>query len=129
MFCTNCGGALPDNARFCTGCGNPIAQRSVAYEQPANQMPTMKRAYYESQLKEAQKSTRLAPVFILAGIGLIILFFVLGSIFRIYHLTILIFGILALLVGILSPWAFGSQKREAQEALARFDAENRTGGR
>jgi len=89
----------------------------------------MKRAYYESQLKEAQKSTRLAPVFILAGIGLIILFFVLGSIFRIYHLTILIFGILALLVGILSPWAFGSQKREAQEALARFDAENRTGGR
>ena len=31
MFCQNCGKQLPDSAKFCSGCGQPVAaQESVA---------------------------------------------------------------------------------------------------
>ena len=29
MFCTHCGKELPDDARFCTGCGTPITEEGV----------------------------------------------------------------------------------------------------
>lgn len=30
MFCTQCGTKLPDDARFCTGCGAPVAPKAAA---------------------------------------------------------------------------------------------------
>jgi uncharacterized protein (TIGR00266 family) len=33
-FCTNCGSALSENARFCTGCGQPTGGQSVAPPPP-----------------------------------------------------------------------------------------------
>ena len=30
MFCTQCGAKLPDDARFCTGCGTPVASKAPA---------------------------------------------------------------------------------------------------
>ena len=36
MFCSNCGKENPDNAKFCAGCGKPIAQAAA---QPATAPP------------------------------------------------------------------------------------------
>jgi len=36
MFCSNCGKENPDNAKFCAGCGKPIAQAAA---QPAAAPP------------------------------------------------------------------------------------------
>ena len=30
MFCRHCGKQLPDQARFCNGCGNPVAPAATA---------------------------------------------------------------------------------------------------
>lgn len=38
MFCSKCGTQIPDNAGFCTSCGNPVAsQATPAYQQPLAQ--------------------------------------------------------------------------------------------
>ena len=35
MFCTQCGTKLPDDARFCTGCGAPVAPKAAQAPAPA----------------------------------------------------------------------------------------------
>lgn len=37
MFCENCGANMPDNSKFCTVCGSPMAQAAPPMQQPAEQ--------------------------------------------------------------------------------------------
>ncbi len=39
MFCPKCGAKLPDSARFCNTCGNPIGSQSPAAEQTQHYTP------------------------------------------------------------------------------------------
>lgn len=53
MFCTHCGKELPDDARFCTGCGNAVTpantpQQSSAPAEAKTPAPC-KKVYEEQQ--------------------------------------------------------------------------------
>lgn len=49
MFCPKCGKQLPDNAKFCTGCGAQIGQVK-------NYIPNTQQSDFPSQIEMAQKS-------------------------------------------------------------------------
>ena len=54
MFCPNCGASLPENAKFCTGCGTPIQQAAPA-PQPQPQMQPQQPQYQQPQQPQYQQ--------------------------------------------------------------------------
>lgn len=52
MFCTHCGKELPDDARFCTGCGNAVTPANTPQQSSAlaeTKTPAPRKKVYEEQ--------------------------------------------------------------------------------
>lgn len=52
MFCTHCGKELPDDARFCTGCGNAVGPAAATPQNSApaeTKTPEPRKKVYEEQ--------------------------------------------------------------------------------
>ena len=57
MFCTKCGTQLPDDARFCSGCGAPIAQKAATPDPE----PVVTRSESVAEQPEPQPVTQETP--------------------------------------------------------------------
>ncbi len=70
MFCTNCGSQVPDNAAFCTSCGQPIKvpqQEAPQQETPQSQefVPPIAPAYEATEAADAKQTKKgINPVII-----------------------------------------------------------------
>ena len=71
MFCSKCGRKVNDNAKFCSGCGNPITRKNgenIGYTQPdsRNSQETWKES---GALHPQEEGQRCLPAFIVGLIG------------------------------------------------------------
>lgn len=57
MFCKYCGSKIPDDAKFCTGCGAAVdnAAREAAFEQAAQQRATYQQPAYQQPVETKDK--------------------------------------------------------------------------
>ena len=73
MFCPNCGKQIPDDSRFCVGCGTPVAQTAPAahpeqaepqaYAAPAyQQAPPAQPVYQDYQQPDWQQAAQQTPI-------------------------------------------------------------------
>lgn len=73
MYCINCGKELPDDAKFCPGCGNKIGSKPKAdVKMPDFKMPDVKIPDFSNYIK-AVKIPKKILVPAAAGIAAIIL--------------------------------------------------------
>ena len=62
MFCTQCGTKLPDDARFCTGCGAPVAPKAAAQVPAPAEAPAVDPGETVVTLDAAEPTSENAPV-------------------------------------------------------------------
>ena len=74
MFCTHCGKELPDDARFCTGCGTPITEEGVKTKKEE----TAKRVFETQKTKPKGKFEMVLDSFVTVACLIIVGFTVLG---------------------------------------------------
>lgn len=80
MFCKHCGKKLPDNSRFCSGCGANLsgeATHAITQPQINPPKPEKRKVDYKDYLSEAKRIDMISMIFAVSAIILsVVLFFV-----------------------------------------------------